>query len=179
MQALQRLVSAYVALARVIPAEQSRTAALIRSGGRQQALARLRAEIAELASALDGSHRHKDEKTAAARRLLGARGFDEARADLLLEAHQVSYWWLVSELAGGGAPDASSIASALADGAASRAAALGEQAAAAAERPTAVSVYGLIGRALAECGLPLDLFAELDLAEMQRRPYMQEALRGA
>ena len=179
MQNLQRLVTAYTAHARVVPPAQSRTAALIRGGGSARARERLQAEIAEMAAAFDGSHSHAGDKAAPARRLLGERGLDAARADLLLEASQVSYWALVGELSSGGAVDAASIASALAGGAAAGGPSFGEQAAAAAEGPTVEAVYGLIGRAMAECGLPLDLFAELDLAEMESRPYMQEALRGA
>ncbi len=179
MHALSRLVSSYVALARVVAPERSRTAALIRSGDAARALARLPAEIAELVAAFDGGHAHPDAKSAPARRLLESRGLDAARADLLLEASQVSYWWLVARLAGGGAVEAASIAAALAAGAAARGPAIRELAAAAAADPTVESVYGLIGAALAACSLPLDLFAELDLEEMAGRPYLQEALGGA
>jgi hypothetical protein len=178
MQNLERLVAVYEALARVVPPEQSRTAALIRGGDAAGAVARLRAEIAELQCALAGGHTHADDKAAAARRLLAARGLDASGTDVLLEAHQVSYWWLVAELAHGRRPDASSMHAALAAGEACVGNA-GELAAAAANGPTVDTVYRLIGWALGARGLPLDLFAELDLAEMASRPYLREALRGA
>jgi hypothetical protein len=189
MQTLKRLVAVYEALARAVPPEQSRTAALIRSGDAARALARLRAEIVELQAALAGGHTHADDKAAAARRLLAARGLDASGTDVLLEAHQVSYWWLVAELAQGRRPDASSMHAALAAGAACVVAAggaggtrggnAGALAAAAADTPAVDTVYRLIGWALGARDLPLDLFAELDLAEMASRPYLQEALRGA
>ena len=177
---LQRLVSAYRALSRVAP-ELSRTAGLIQAGDPSPALLRMRDEIRELMAVLGGSHSHLAGKIGLARSLLRERGLEERWADLVLEASQVSYWWIVGQLAAGGTLDAAQIASCLAAGAAAARAATGlaEQARAAAESPTAAGVYGLLGGALAECGLPLDLFAELDLAEMATRTYMREALRGA
>jgi hypothetical protein len=175
------MVSAYQALARSVPPEKSRTAALIRSSDASLPLRRLRGEIGELVAVLGGTHSHLADKSGPARGLLAARGLEAGLADLLLEASQVSYWWLVSELAAGRAPDPVELEAALRAGAGprGRATPVAEQARSAASQPTASSVFGLLGRTMAEAGLPIDLFAELDLAEMAARPYLTEALGGA
>jgi hypothetical protein len=144
-------------------------------------LARLRDELGELAAVLGGTHSHLTDKSGLARGLLAERGLAVRLADLLLEASQVSYWWLVSELAAGRVPHAGDLQAALRGGAAAgaRAVPVGEQARSAACDPTAARVFGLLGRVMAEAGLPLDFFAELDLAEMATRPYLTEALGGA
>ncbi len=181
MAALQRLVSAYQALSRSVPTEKSRTAALIRSSDASLPLARLRDEIGELVAVLGGTHSHLADKSGLARGLLAERGLEVRLADLLLEASQVSYWWIVSELAAGRVPDAGDLEAALRSGAkaGARAVSVGEQAHSAASEPIAENVFGLLGRVLSDAGLPLDLFAELDLAEMATRPYLKEALGGA
>jgi len=179
MQAVRRLVRAYEALASAVPSERSHTASLIHAGDSSRALERLSVEIRELEAVLSGDHSHPNDKSGLARSLLEQRGLAPSSADLLLEASQVSYWWIVSELAGGRTLDAGALEEALRAGAASRGLAFGKLARSAAASPTAASVYGLLGRVLADRGLPLELFAVLDLAEMATQPYLREALRGA
>jgi hypothetical protein len=176
---IQRLVAAYGVLAREVEPERSGTAALIRTGDPGRALLRLRQEIAELAAVVEGGHAHAADKSAQARRLLAERGLSEAHADLLLEASQVSYWWLVARLASGSQPDPGLLEEAVRAGACgSRSRPIGEEAREASAEASERAVFGLLGRALSDAGLPADLFAELDLAEMARRPYLRGLLGG-
>jgi hypothetical protein len=174
---IEALLSCYEHIADKVRAEVSATAGMIRAGEAAVAGARLRAEIDEALRAARGDHSHDPAKTRAASSLLRERGLDPGLADLLLETEQIGYWYLVGELAAGRRPAADQIVGALAEGEGSPLAAEA-LASAALSKPQTATVFALVGRLLANAGLPAGLFAELDLREMRGKPYLEDVFRG-
>jgi len=179
MEPVAKLVRVYTHLSENVPSELSSTARLIRSGDRRKALGRLREEIREAVRASEGSHVHDLEAKPLLRRFLEREAIDPADAAVLLEASQVSYWYLAMRLgsARGGSPRSEAILAALEAGARSPRS-VRQWAEAARRRPSERTVYGFIGRLMSEAHLPLDLFARLDLAEMMQKPYLKRFVGG-
>ncbi len=178
MESVEKLIQAYSYLSANVSEELSGSARLIHSGASQKIAQRLREEIDEAVGAFEGTHSHDEEKTPLVKELLSRKGIDTAAAGILLELSQVSYWCLLYRLANGGEPDAEKVCSALKRGA-NAGGDIEEMAAAAARNLDGESVFSLIGRLSKESRLPLDLFAELDLLEMEQKPYLKDIVHGS
>jgi hypothetical protein len=177
MESVEKLIQAYSFLSKLVSEELSESTRLIRSGDFQKIAQRLREEIDEAVRAFEGTHSHDEEKTPLVRELMSRKGIDPAAGGILLELSQVSYWCLLYHLAKGGEPDAEKVCSALKRGA-NAVGEITEMAAAADRDLDEESVFLLIGRLSKESRLPLDLFAELDLLEMEQKPYLKDILHG-
>ena len=177
MESVEKLIQVYSFLSKLVSEELSDTARLIHSGDLQKITQRLREEIDEAVRAFEGTHSHDEEKTPLVRKLLSRKGIDPAAGEILLELSQVSYWCLLYHLEKGGKPVAEKVCSALKRGA-NAVDEITEMAVAAARDLDEESVFSLIGRLSKESHLPPDLFAELDLLEMEQKPYLKDILHG-
>ena len=185
MESVEKLIQLYVYLSRNVSEKQSRTARLIRTGNWRFAAKRLAEEREEVIQAYHGGHGNPQSKNPDLTELAAEMRLDQRLSDIVLETSQLSYWYLVYHLAKSSKDspsenlphkdplDANVIASALQEGAQSTTA-VTEHEQRIRENTTVETVYGFIGRILAEVGLPLDIFAELDLREMMRKPYLED-----
>jgi phosphoribosyl-ATP pyrophosphohydrolase len=184
MEPVAKLVRVYIHLSENVSSELSSTARLIRGGDRREILRRLREEIGEAVLAAQGRHVHGLDEKPLLRRFLDGERIAHSHAAVVLEASQVSYWYLVLRLGAdrrsrrpGGRVHPDAVLAALKAGARSSP---GPRtwAAAARIRASVGTVYGLIGRLMSRAGLPLDLFARLDLLEMMQKPYLERFVDG-
>ena len=178
MDTVFSLIKAYSFLAEHVPPAVSRTARIIRTGNNETARKRLSEEIDECLRAFLKEHTHSRDKTKKARSFLHKERLGAEFADVLLELQQVAYWCLVEQLTAGRAVSGSEVVRAIRSGAA-----LGkpnaELAAAARDEPSLNNVFSFIGGVSFVSGLPLDLFARLDLEEMSSRSYLKDLYHGS
>jgi hypothetical protein len=176
MDAVLLLIEAYRHLAEKVSPEVSRTARLIQAQKYDLAHQRLRQEIDECLMALAGDHLHNEEKRALPRTILRGEKLPEELADIVIELQQVAYWCLVGWLASKNTLTGTEVAQSLRKGAACRISAA-ELGSAAGRDADPDSVFRFVGRASVSAGLPLDLFARLDLADMRSRPYLKDVIK--
>ena len=177
MDAVLLLIEAYRYLADKVSPEVSRTAGLIKTEKHELAHQRLRQEIDECLMALAGEHSHEAEKTGIVRSVLREENLPEELADILIELQQVAYWCLVGLMAAGKPVEGGDVVRSLRKGAVCRTS-NAELGAAASEDAGLDSVFSFVGRTSMSAGLPLDLFARLDLSEMSSRPYLKDLIHG-
>ena len=177
MESIGKLINAYRFLSSSVSEKISSTAYIVKTGNRAEAESRLKTELQEALRCRDGVHTHRGSKTASARKLLAQKGLPVSGQDLLLELHQVAYWALVYQLASGNCVDPDELSAALVKGAETTCPV--QTLASRIERCVSLATtFAFVGRIQRESGWPHDLFAQLDLIEMAKKPYLEDFLHG-